>query len=295
MAPTTSPGELVLTNGIVNVRIPRAYGPRITAYHFIDEPNVFGDGTNASRPTPYGLWRAYGGHRLWAAPERFPETYTIDDRPPSIEHRGEGAVVVRRPTDERTGLSMSLAVEVATNGTGVTVDHRIRNDGKATQQLAPWGITVVRTGGSALIPNPVRRSQREALLPARNVTLWHYTDLADPRIAFGPRFVRLRCDPSQPAPNKLGAGCERGWFAYLLEGVVFVVSAPHLAEGTYPDLNSSVEVYTEGPFCEVETLGPLELLEPGNELSHRVRWSLVRIDDDDDETLAGALEQHLRE
>jgi hypothetical protein len=285
---------LLLTNGIVEVRVPRSYGPRVTEYHFAGEPNVFGDGAGASRPTPDGLWRAFGGHRLWAAPERFPETYTIDDRPPEIERRGERSVVVHRRRDERTGLRVSIGLDLAATGTEVSVDHRIRNDGTTAQHVGAWGITIVCPGGCALIPNAIRRSQREALLPARTMTLWHYTDLGDPRLTFGARFVRVRCDPERPSPNKLGFACEKGWVAYLLDGVAFVVRAPYQAERAYPDLNSSVEIYTEGSLCEVETLGPLDLLQPGDELSHQVLWSLARVDADDDETLAQALEEHLR-
>jgi hypothetical protein len=42
----------------------------------------------------------------------------------------------------------------------------------------------------------------------------------------------------------------------------------------YPDLNSNVEVYCGDEFIELETLGPLQQLEPGQSLSHREVWSL---------------------
>ena len=135
--------------------------------------------------------------------------------------------------------------------------HALANEGDAPLRVACWGITVVRPGGAALIPNVVPAPQPEALLPARTLALWRYSDLSDPRVAFGPRFTRLRCDPAHPAPNKLALACERGWFAYLNGGTAFVVRAPYDPAAAYPDLGCSVEVYTEGGFCEVETLGPL--------------------------------------
>jgi hypothetical protein len=276
----------VLSNGTARLTIPCDHGPRIADYGFVDGPGIFGDGAGATRETPRGTWRAYEGHRVWAAPERFPETYTLDDRPPQIERRGDRGAVVRRARDDAVSLQSSIAVELDATGTGVVVQQTIENSGATTQRVAAWGITIVRPGGAALIPHPVRLSQRDALLPARTLAVWHYTELADARVAFGRRFTRMRCDPGNAAPNKLGAACERGWIAYVLDGVAFVVRAPYEIGAAYPDLGSSVEVYTEGPICEVETLGPLTTLRPGEHVRHTVRWSLVRVPADDDETLA---------
>jgi hypothetical protein len=284
--------DLRLTNGEVELRVPRAYGPRIAWYGFAGGPNLFGDGAQAARETPRGLWRAYGGHRLWAAPESFPETYTVDDAPPEIDADSELRATVRRARDPLTGLIASMEIALAPRGSEVVVTHVLANDGAAPRRLAPWGLTVVRGGGCALIPNPEFRPQPEALLPARTVSLWSYTDLSDPRFAFGPRFVRLRCDPERPTPNKIGVACERGWFAYVVERTAFVVRTLYEGAAEYPDRGCSVEVYTEGAFCEVETLAPLVTLAPGDSARHVERWSLhANVDDDDDDALAEMLQR----
>jgi hypothetical protein len=290
-----SPDALRLTNGVVELRVPAAFGPRVSFYGFAGGPNVFADAPDARRETPHGVWRAYGGHRLWAAPEIFPDTYTVDDRPPLIEHAGLRAVI-RRARDPHTGLIASIALDLSPGGTDVTVEHVLENDGSAPRRLAPWGLTVVRPGGAAVIPNPEFRPQREALLPARRMVLWRYTDLSDGRFVCGPRFVRLRCDPARPAPNKIGVSCERGWFAYVVERTAFVVRTPYDTQAEYPDQGCSVEVYTEGAFCEVETLAPLTTLAPGESARRTERWSLLAdVDADDDESLARILGKHLAE
>lgn len=284
--------DLRLTNGDVELRVPRAYGPRVTHYGFAGGPNVFGDGAQSKRETPRGLWRAYGGHRLWAAPESFPETYTIDDAPPEIESPSELRATLRRARDPLTGLVASMEIELAPRGTEVVVTHLLRNEGEAPRRLAPWALTVVRGGGAALIPNAEFRPQREALLPARTLTLWSYTELSDPRFAFGSQFLRLRCDPARTAPTKIGVACERGWFAYVAERTAFVVHTLYEASAEYPDRGANVEVYTEGGFCEVETLAPLVTLAPGASARHVERWSLhANLDADDDDALAKLLER----
>ena len=287
--------DAVLANGTVEVRVPTAYGPRITHYGFTGGVNVLGDGAGVERETPRGLWRAYGGHRLWAAPEAFPDTYTIDDAPPAIE-RGERRLVVRGPRDASTGLTKSFTVELAAHGTDVIVTHTIANEGSEPRRLAPWAITVARSGGTAVIPNPHFAPQPEALLPARTMSVWRYTNFADGRFTFGERFVRLRCDPAYREPNKIGVACERGWFAYLVDGVAFVLRAAYDATAEYPDRGCSVEVYTQGAFCEIETLAPLTTVAPGQSAEHVERWSLIRdAGDGGDASLARMFARHVAE
>ncbi|MEA2689488.1 MAG: hypothetical protein QOD51_2095 [Candidatus Eremiobacteraeota bacterium] len=295
MTAPPSPDTFRLTNGVVELHVPAAYGPRVSHYGFAGEPNVFGDAPDAQRETPHGTWRAYGGHRLWAAPESFPQTYTVDDRPPEIQS-SERRIAVRRARDPQTGLIASIEIELEPSGTGAVVKHTLENQGAQPQRLAPWGLTVVRPGGVALIPNPERRSQREALLPARTMSLWSYTDLSDSRFALGPEFLRLRCDPARAAPNKIGVACERGWFAYLVDRTAFVVRTDFETAGEYPDRGCSVEIYTEGGFCEVETLAPLAVVPPGAGAHHTERWSLVAdVDAQDDASLARILGKHVAE
>ena len=279
------PDDLVLTDGIVEVCVARSYGPRITSFRRVGGPNVFGDAPSAMRTTPLGTWRAYGGHRLWVAPESFPQTYTIDAAPPVIAGGGARAVVRRAP-DGRTAFAVEIELDLEAGTGEVHVTHRVRNDGSGAATIAPWGITIVQPGGMAVIPNSEYRAQPEALLPARAYAVWHYTALDDPRLRWGARIVGIRCHAAHAAPLKLGAGNERGWFAYVWERNAFVVRTTYAPGAAYPDLGCSTEVYTEGAFCEVETLGPLVRLAPGESTEQHETWSLLDdVDDADDAAL----------
>jgi hypothetical protein len=72
---------------------------------------------------------------------------------------------------------------------------------------------------------------------------------------------------------------------------LFVKRIPFDPKATYTDHGSNTEVYTEAGFFEVESLGPLVTLAPGQTASHTERWFLfedVTIPKDD-----GALERAL--
>jgi hypothetical protein len=43
-------------------------------------------------------------------------------------------------------------------------------------------------------------------------------------------------------------------------------------------MDASVQCYSCGDFIEVETLGPLATLAPGESTTHRETWTLTRVD-----------------
>ncbi len=84
--------DAVLSNGVVEVRVPATHGPRIAHYGFArrrQRARRRRRRASARRRAAFGA--RYGGHRLWAAPEVFPDTYTIDDEPPAIDARRSAA------------------------------------------------------------------------------------------------------------------------------------------------------------------------------------------------------------
>jgi hypothetical protein len=70
----------------------------------------------------------------------------------------------------------------------------------------------------------------------------------------------------------------KGWLAYHSQGALFVKwSALHKNDLPYPDRGSSIECYRDHRFMELETLGPMARLEPGDEVHHREVWQMIDI------------------
>jgi hypothetical protein len=45
----------------------------------------------------------------------------------------------------------------------------------------------------------------------------------------------------------------------------------------YPDRGSSIECYRDHRFLELETLGPIVTLEPGDGVNHREVWQMIDV------------------
>jgi hypothetical protein len=261
-----------LSNGVVDVIVTTDVGPRVVRYGFVGRPNVFGEVPDATIPTELGAWKPFGGHRLWAAPEKMPRTYAPDNGP--VEHRveGERSITLIQPTD-LAGVQKEMRVSLDPTNTDVTVHHRITNRLMWSIEMAPWALTVMLNGMS-IVPQEPFRPHGETFDTARPLALWHFTNMADPRWAFGEHFIRLRADPDRPLAQKIGVANKQGWCAYYLDGTLFVKRFAYENGAQYPDEGSNNELFTAGSFMELESLGPMQTVGPGEAVEHLERWSL---------------------
>lgn len=265
------PNCLKLSNGQVEVVVTTDIGPRVIRYAFIGGENIL-----AEIPGKPGAaeWQTWGGHRLWIGPEGMPKSYGLDNSPIKHEAVGKNGIRLTQPTEPGTGIQKEMIVTLDETGPGVTILHRLTNRGKAAFELAPWGLTIMNPGGTAIVPQEPYKKHEDALLPARALVLWHYSDLSDPRFKIGPKFIRLSTNSDLKEPQKIGVMNKAGWAAYARQGTVFIKRYPFREGAAYPDYGCNTEVYTAADFIEVETLGSLTTLAPGATAEHTERWSL---------------------
>jgi len=277
------PNCLKLSNAYVELVATTDIGPRLL--HF---------GWNGSRESLFYLdpatagqtggdeWHAYGGHRFWHGPEIMPRTYVPDNAP--IQHEWDGQVLRLIPaTEQLTGMQKIVEVELHETDPMVTVRHILVNHGPWEVSAAPWALTVLAPGGTAILPQEPFVPFPEALLPARPLVLWQYTDMADPRLTWESRFAALRQDADAKAPVKIGIRNSVGWGAFAKGDTVFIKKTVLDPAATYPDFGCNWETYTDSHFLELETLGPLApIAAQGGKVEHREEWSLAKINDAND-------------
>jgi hypothetical protein len=264
-----------LSNGTVEVVVTTDVGPRIIRYAFIGQDNILGEFPDLKVMTALGEWKPLGGHRLWAAPEAMPRTYSPDSSRIEYKMESEGTIRLIQPIEPKTGLQKEMTVTLSQEGSRVRIHHRITNKNLWGIELAPWAITIFREGVT-ILPQEPYRSHDAALLPARPLVLWHYTDLGDPRFKIGKKFILLKPAAAMHEPQKIGIANKQGWAGYLKNNTLFIKRSEYKEGAVYPDYGSSTETYTAEAFMEIETLGPIERLEPNGFAEHVESWSLFK-------------------
>jgi hypothetical protein len=264
-----------LSNDLVDLIVTTDVGPRIIRFGFVGGDNEFKEYADMVGKTGGAEWRSYGGHRLWHAPEAQPRSYFPDNAPVKLEEFA-GFVRLIQPTEATTGIHKEIDVRLSANKAHVEVTHRLRNTNLWAVELAPWALSVMAQGGVAIIPLPPRGSHTENLLPTNTITFWAYTDMTDPRWAWGYKYVMLRQDPEREKPQKVGAMVTDGWAAYARGGHLFVKKFNYIPGARYPDFGCSVETFTNADMLELETVAPLVCLQPGATVEYVEQWFLFR-------------------
>jgi hypothetical protein len=263
-----------LSNGTVELVVTTDVGPRIIRFGFVGEDNEFYEDEHMLGKTGGDEWRAYGGHRLWHAPEVSPRTYWGDNVPVRFESH-PGVVRLVQPVELTTRIQKELDLQFGSKA-HVQVTHRLRNRNPWAVELAPWAISQMAPRGTAIIPLPPRRPHSEALLPVSTLALWAYLDMSDARWTWGHQYILLRQDPCASSLQKVGAWVPDGWVAYVRQGHLFAKTFTPVPGATYPDLGCSAEVFTNAQMLELETLGPSVRLQPDASVEHVEHWLLFR-------------------
>ncbi|MCS7264138.1 MAG: hypothetical protein NZ805_04830 [Armatimonadetes bacterium] len=265
-----------VSNGLVEAIATSDVGPRIIRFGFIGGENEFYEFPEQLGKTGGDEWRIYGGHRLWHAPEVKPRTYYPDNEPVEVKILNDFSIELIQPTEKWTGIQKRIVVNMHGSESQVTVTHILTNHNLWAIELAPWALSAMAKGGVAILPQPPFIPHEEKLLPARPLVQWHYTDMTDPRWIFGKRFIMLRQDPKITKPQKLGIANFEGWVAYSKGERLFLKRYKHIEGATYPDFGCSTEVFTNAEMLELETLGPLTILQPGESVEYVEKWFLFK-------------------
>jgi hypothetical protein len=247
--------------------------PRIVRLAPAGKPNMFADMGRTPIATPYGDFYFRGGHRLWHSPEAMPRTY-IPDNESAVVSAIEQGVRIDQPVEAWTQIAKRLEIRLDPKQARLVIRHELRNAGAWTAELAVWALTMFRPGGVAIFPQPAGNVDAAGLLPNRQITLWPYASVNDPRLGLADDFVLVRADPRLP-PFKLGYFNRHGWMGYWLDGVLFVKRFEARSDASlHPDGGCNVESYCNDQFIELETLSPLTKLAPGETVTHEETWEL---------------------
>lgn len=227
-----------------------------------------------------GDWVNYGGDKTWPAPQGWsgpdewagPPDPVLDSGPYAAVLDGHTLTMTSAP-DPRTGLQLTRAITILDDG----YELRLRAENASGQRIrwALWNVTQLPGGGP--ITAGLRRPDVVALVAGTGTP--EYT-------VDGDRLVV----PAQDVVGKLGVPGTAGWVTYGALTLSFDVDPA----GEYPDRGSPLEIWLEHPLpaplaelgdldppariVELEVLGPLTALEPGEGTGLSIR-ATVREDD----------------
>ena len=274
--------NLLIGNGDVEVIVTLDVGPRVICYRLPGGFNVMKNYDEQMGGTGEAEWQIRGGLRFWLAPEDLTRTYFPDNRPVEHEQIGPSTVRFRPPPETEYGVQKEMTIGLDEKGSRVRIALKVTNIGKEATELAPWGPTVMAPGGVEIIPQPPHRnhpgSPKKAnspadFAPSQQLILWPYFDFTDSRWTLGSKYLMLRQDANK-GPTKLGLAHRMGWVGYLNRGNLFVKRIGYVEGANYPDMGTNYQTFSNEDMLEMETVGILGRLAPGQSAELSETWEL---------------------
>ncbi len=272
---------LYLSNNTIDLVVTTDVGPRIIRFGFANKKNLLLEIEEDMGKTGGDDYRLYGGVRLWHSPEVNPRIYIPDNKP--INYKWENNVLsLIQDTEIETGMQKVINIKIASENK-IEFTYRIYNKNLWPIEFAPWALTLMAKTGRAIIPQEPYESWDDNLFPVRPLVLWAYTKMNDKRWVWGEKYIQLKQDPGAIGPPKIGLLNKLGWEAYCLDGFVLIKRYSYRPDFPYPDFNCNTQVYSDPDLFELETLGPLEKVDPDSYVEHKENWYLFEAEINEDE------------
>jgi hypothetical protein len=253
-----------------------AFGPRIA---FLGKPG----GANLLYWAPEkhlrGEWNLRGGHRVWITrpgADEAEETYGADNGACAVELSPDG-VTITGALDPVQKLRRGFSVRVLAAGR-LQLDNFVRNESDMLWSGGLWGLTCTVPG-----------KQTSYIAPLGDGSSWDYATI----VAFrtwggghgGVGFADSQFETTKDAfvvrpagrENKRMLKADAGLIAMHdpERGVLFAIKTEYQAAAHYPlGTNLAFYVGPENFMVEMETMGPVVTLKPGQISTHTERLAL---------------------
>jgi hypothetical protein len=277
--------QYTIVLGITSLELESIHSPFLSLTYALDagprlvrlgrtgrDENLLGAAPTLNWRTVNGMYRTLGGHRLWHAPQVDGRSDVPDDQAVGVQRLEDGVRLVQA-VEAPTGICKEMEVRLFDDRPGLEIIHRLTNRGVWAIDLAAWAITQFPLGGVAEVPLPVRPAGSDTNWPTRPLVFWDYSRMDDPRLVLEAGRFLLRGDARLPI-FKIGAFCSQGWISYTREGVTLRRRFTPQPALPHTDQGCNVELFVSDQTIELEVLGPLTHLEPGQTVEHREEWNI---------------------
>lgn len=266
---------VVLDNGIVHLEVAPEIG-RITWFGWSHGGNLLwsGDYEKAREDRAKGEWGNYGGDKLWPAqqakwpdimPRSWPPDEFIDGSPWTVVKKEKLSVVIESPVSKYLGIQVRREIRLIRGAPEVVIKNTITRVEPNRYPVQIWTVTQV------VPPTYVLLDIAEANSDGRLVTELCPGSIPLTKIMMNDTVAQFRT-PTEKS-RKIGALGQ--WIAGVYDACVLLQRTTYRKKALYPD-KANVEVYSEPRYVEMEVLSPEVLIKPGEHISNRVTWRLLK-------------------
>ncbi len=266
-----------ISNGRVEAVVVPAVG-RVMQYRFVGRPSAFWEDPSlrGANPDPASSeWGNFGGDKTWPSPQAdwgritgrgWPPPTAFDSMPVVASVRRDG-IVLSSPVDPHFGIRTERFLRLDHDAPVMTIVTSYEKVAGDPVEVGVWIITQLEDPVAAF-----------ALLPPKSIFSDGYDrqsgDVLPANLVVDGRLVSLTRDPARSA--KIGTDSDR--LLWVGTGQMLLIESARVPGARYPDHESSAEIYTNPDpkmYVELEMLGPLHRMKPGDSISQTNTYTLM--------------------
>jgi hypothetical protein len=292
------PGCVTLSNGLVRAVLVPQVG-RVLHFSLKGMPNVLWENAEAwgklqsADSDATGNYVNFGGAKLWVAPQSkwgalwtvWPPHYALDSGPCRTAIAKDGSVLLEGLPSATARVRMDRRASL--RGNSAQFVYTMSNVSDTPVEWGIWMVANVKPGGRTFIP----------FVDAPG--LWSgEKDRKIPDSLNWKRLGGVLCMDFKEGKegSKIFSLSPEGWMAYVVEGQAFFITYAPDPGAVQPEGEAPTEIFRGKEFVELEHVGPLARLAPGEKTVLTERWHLLRLPAglDDPEALAGWISRTAR-
>ena len=192
----------------------------------------------------------------------------------------KNGVLLISPLSELLGIQIERSITISENGTGVTIEQKLTKKIAAKNAilekipLTIWSLSKIKTPNVSYLPIDTNSIFNAGFFISKWPDAKNNADINT--------FVNndiLELKSSEYLPQKVGADSKK-WIAGYLNNTLFVERFNFDTNGMYPDGGTSVTLFGNSLFSELECLSPEKNLHIGETICYNLHWSLMKVNDE---------------
>ena len=285
-----------ITNSEIKILVVPEIG-RIMHFGFLDGQNIFYENKqlegiqlntgeyfkeNNIKQAPN-----FGGNRVLPCSEEYFDSLTgsrhIPD--PFINASAYKTILLKNgvllisPLSELLGIQIERRITLSENGTDVSIKQKLSKKNAAKNTilekipLTIWSLSKIKIPNVSYLPIDTNSIFKAGFL----IPKWPDSkNNANINTAINRGILELKS--SEDLPQKVGAD-SKNWVAGYVDNSLFIEEFNFETQTLYPDGGTSVTLFGNSLFSELECLSPEKKLQIGESICYDLHWSLLKVKD----------------
>ncbi len=191
----------------------------------------------------------------------------------------KNGIIIKSPISDLLGIQINRTITILEKSCQVNIDQELikkqaaKNSVLEKIPLTIWSLSKIRT------PNYSYTSISKKSIFKDGYTICKWPDsknYAKQNTSIHNSLLELKS--SDKHPQKIGLD-SRKWVAGYLKNTLFIENFNFIDKATYPDNGTSVTIFGNHLFTELECLSPEKRLSIGEKITYNLRWNLIKVSD----------------